>query len=63
MANDGTSIYIADQGNDAIRLLSNNVVSTIATGYTFNGTAYNFRSPAAVAVDSSRQRMGDGHRA
>lgn len=53
VGNDGNSIYIADTGNSAIRLLSNNAVSTIATTYLYNGVAHAIRSPAAVAVDAS----------
>jgi sugar lactone lactonase YvrE len=42
------NLYIADQGNSAIRMLSvNNSVSTISGG------SYQFNSPAAVAVDNN----------
>jgi hypothetical protein len=42
------NLYIADEGNDAIRLLdTNNVVSTVAVG------GYQFATPAAVAVDNN----------
>jgi sugar lactone lactonase YvrE len=48
VANDGATLYIADQGNNAIRMLStNNVVSTVAVG------GYQFNSPSAVAVDNN----------
>jgi hypothetical protein len=54
VANDGATLYIADQGNNAIRMLStNNVVSTIATSYLYNSVTNTFRSPAAVAVDNN----------
>jgi hypothetical protein len=47
VANDGSTLYIADQGNNEIRVLSNNVVSTLAVG------GYLFNSPSAVAVDNN----------
>lgn len=54
VAPDGQTLYIADQGNNSIRKLSsNNVVSTVVTSYTQNGVSHNFKSPAAVAVDTS----------
>jgi len=53
-ANDGVTLYIADLGNNAIRMLSaGNVVSTIATNYQYNSSTYYFHSPAAVAVDNN----------
>ncbi|HEX3716368.1 MAG TPA: hypothetical protein VH595_00230 [Verrucomicrobiae bacterium] len=47
-ADSAGNLYIADQGNSAIRMLTvNNTVSNIATG------GYQFNSPAAVAVDNN----------
>jgi hypothetical protein len=54
VGNDGLTLYIADQGNNSIRMLSPaNVVSTIATNYQYNSVTNPFRSPAAVAVDNN----------
>jgi hypothetical protein len=55
VANDGGTLYIADQGNNAIRMLSypSNIVSTIATNYQYNSVTYPFHAPAAVAVDNN----------
>ena len=54
VANDGVTLYIADTGNNSIRVLnSNNVVSTLATSYLYNGTSHLFHSPAAVALDNN----------
>jgi len=52
VANDGATLYIADQGNNSIRMLSNNVVTTIATHYLYNSATNRFNRPAAVAVDN-----------
>jgi sugar lactone lactonase YvrE len=42
------NLYIADEGNDAIRLLdTNNMVSTVPVG------GYQFSAPAAVALDNN----------
>jgi hypothetical protein len=42
------NLYIADEGNDSIRLIdTNNMVSTVPTG------AYQFAGPAAVALDNN----------
>jgi sugar lactone lactonase YvrE len=54
VANDGATLYVADQGNNVIRVVStNNVISTLASNYTYNAVTYPFRSPAAVAVDNN----------
>ncbi len=42
------NLYVADEGNDAIRMIdTNNVVSTVPVG------AYQFAAPAAVAIDNN----------
>jgi sugar lactone lactonase YvrE len=51
VANDGATLYIADQGNHRIRMVSNNVVTTLATNYLYNSATNRFNRPAAVAVD------------
>jgi hypothetical protein len=48
VANDGATLYIADQGNNLIRVLTtNHMVTNLSVG------GYQFDSPAAVAVDNN----------
>jgi len=48
VANDGATLYIADQGNNLIRVLAaSHTVSNLPVG------GYQFNSPAAVAVDNN----------
>jgi hypothetical protein len=45
---DGITIYIADKGNNAIRMLTtNNMISNVPTG------GYRFNAPAGIAVDNN----------
>lgn len=54
VANDGASLYIVDQGNNALRELSgSNVVSTLVTNFQYNSVATPFNSLSAVAVDNN----------
>lgn len=53
VANDGTTLYVANQGAGTIcTVTSNNVVSVLASTYTYNGNTFHFNRPAAVAVDN-----------
>jgi hypothetical protein len=54
VANDGATLYIADQGNGALReLSSSNVVSTVVTSFQYNSVNTPFNSLSAVAVDAN----------
>ena len=52
VADTNGTLYVADEGNDAIRRIDTNNVSTIPVGN------YKFSAPAAVAIDTSSNLSG-----